>query len=522
MIRPTLALLLLAAGCGEEAAVAPVLSDECHAPADCLADQVCEAGVCVADRPNQITVSLQVRPPATTGYLRQQFQGIHLLEGRRIPDLLLTSPVSLSGRLRVSIDDNPLANSVPGRVLLKRRDSIPGTSVRFDAAAADGQGYELPVVPGRYDLSVFPDNEVFPPYREEDFEVRQDTVRDIFLPKLSDYRRLAGRVVVEEADAGGLAGIRVIALSPDATLLSTEDTTDAEGHFDVSLPPVDGVWTLRLSPTDLNPLVPSVDFPDIGVPEDGELGDIVLGAGGDQAALACLRILGNGNPLPGTTVELASEQGHGVFTASVTTDEETDRLRVALMPGAYTVRIVPPIDSDFAVTRLTDVAVDGSVDEGCTDLGDVHVEAKRAFEGVLMQPGDAPAPDVTIEALLTGNGDVKGLRRRVVATTHKDGRFVLRVDPGLHDLTFIPPEHSGLPRWTERSVEIRKDTLRAETLRLKDPDLISGVVRSPDGYPLADASVEVYLVPEDGTDALLIGLGSTDADGRYTIVLPNP
>ena len=518
-----LALAALATACGDgQGPLVPGADWECTARSDCLDGQVCEAGVCIADRPNPMTVSLQVRPPAPSGLLKQQFQRIDLLEGRRLPDLLLARPVTLTGLVRVAVSDNPLARSVPGRVLLSRRSVIPGTSVRFDALAEDGAGYEVRVVPGSYDLSVFPDNEEFPPFREDGFEVRQETVRDVFLPEWRDYGRLAGRVVVREGDGRGVPGIRVIALSADATRLSTEDVTADDGRFTLTLPPVEDAWTVRLAPTDLNPLFPTVDLPDVEIPQDGELGDLALGAGDDPPVEACLRVIGDGGPLAGTTVELESEQGNGVLARTATTDEKTEVLRIALLPGSYALRTVPPIDSDFAVTRLADVRVGPADGAGCQDLGDVHLELKRSYEGVLFQAGDMPAPDVTLEALLTGNGDVKGLHRRVLATTHQDGRFLLRVDPGLHDLTFIPPDRSGLPRWTEHGVEIRKNTERAETLHLKDPDLIRGVVRSPDGYPLPDATVDVYLLAPDGADATLIGLGTTDVDGGYAIVLPNP
>jgi len=261
--------------------------------------------------------------------------------------------------------------------------------------------------------------------------------------------------------------------------------------------------------------------PDLLLTEDGEVGDLALGAGTEAAAAVCARVLGAGDALPGTLVEFSADVGEGRFVTTFTTDAAPEPLRVTLLAGSYTVRLVPPIDSDFAVTHRSGLDVE-PVEEGCEDLGDLAAERKRSFEGLLVQPGNEPAADVTVEAVLTGNGDVKGLHRRVAATTHDDGRFLLRVDPGYHDLTFIPPDHSGLPRWTERGVEIRSDTSGAETVRLKDPDLITGLVRAPDNKTLSDATVEVYDVSGEPADATLIGLGTTDPTGRYTIVLPNP
>ncbi len=519
-LAPLLAAAALSA-CGDEALEMAAGAYECVVDTACLPGQVCEEGVCVADRPNALTVSLQVRPPATSGLRQQQFQGIALREGRLLPDLLLARPVTLSGRVRMPVQDNPLVNSVPGRVVLRRQDAISGTTVRFETAAEDGKGYELSVVPGRYDLSVFPDNEAIPPFQETGFEVRQDTIRDVYLPDWSDYGRLTGRVVVREGDEQGVPGIRVRAFSADVSQLSTVDITDADGRFEVVVPPVDDVWTLRLQPSDLSPLYPTVDVPDLLLTEDGEVGDLALGAGTEAAAAVCARVLGAGDALPGTLVEFSADVGEGRFVTTFTTDAAPEPLRVTLLAGSYTVRLVPPIDSDFAVTHRSGLDVE-PVEEGCEDLGDLAAERKRSFEGLLVQPGNEPAADVTVEAVLTGNGDVKGLHRRVAATTHDDGRFLLRVDPGYHDLTFIPPDHSGLPRWTERGVEIRSDTSGAETVRLKDPDLITGLVRAPDNKTLSDATVEVYDVSGEPADATLIGLGTTDPTGRYTIVLPNP
>ena len=87
-------------------------------------------------------------------------------------------------------------------------------------------------------------------------------------------------------------------------------------------------------------------------------------------------------------------------------------------------------------------------------------------------------------------------------------------------MTVIPPDGSFLPRWIWRSQEVRAATTK--DYPLKDADVITGVLRGPDNKPMPDATVEVFFPQGEDEDAWLIGIGTTDQTGRYTIVLPNP
>ncbi len=521
-ILSQLLMFAVLAGCGDQAAgTAPVPPPPlCYSDSDCsLSNYVCRETVCVFDSPNEVTVSLHVRPPADSGLRDEQFDDIKLSESRRLPDLILSAPATLRGFIKVR--NNPLATSIPARVSLLKRGSIPGTRQRIEADAADGAGYEMSLLPGLYDISVFPENKRFPPFKEEDFRVKGDTVRDVVLPAPEEYLRVTGRVVGEPGDATGIADMRVQAFTPLRDRLSTPAVTDLEGRFELLLPPTSAVYSIHVSPTEADPLRPSVTQDGVLVEDDLELTDLALGA----AELIPMQIegvisgTGAATDVGGAQIEAKADVGNGVFQWTATTDE-TGQYSASVLPGQYTVRIVPPSDqSELAVTHTQLAVAPRSAEDGAA-TANLEIRRRVALAGVVQDASGNGRQGIVIEALLTGNGDVKGLVRKETATTGPGGAYSLTLDPGLHDLTVIPPDASGLPRWVWRAQEVRET--KTIDYRVKDADVITGVLRSPDDKPLPDATVEVFLPQEDGGDAWVIGVGMTDATGRYTIVLPNP
>ena len=436
-MRRALPLLLLAlAGPGCESAPAETGYEPpppaCASDAECTtANYVCREGVCVINEPNPVTVSLHVRPLAESGLRDQQFHEIALADGRRLPDLILSEPVALRGLIKVR--GNPLATSIPARVSLLKRGAIAGTRQRIEADAADGAGYEMSLLPGLYDIAVFPENKRFPPFKEEAFRIKSDTVRDVVLPAQDEYLRVTGRVVGREGDATGIADMRVQAFTPQRDRLSTPAVTDLEGRFELLLPPTSAVYSVGVSPTEADPLRPSVTRDNVLVEGDLELPDIALGPE-DLVPVQVEGIItgqGAATAVGGASVEFRADVGNGVFRWATVSDDD-GRYSARILPGEYSLRIVPPSDLDqLAVTHLeqtVEPSADGGDPEQTARVVDLEIDQRVPLTGVVRDAQQAPQADIEIEAVLTGNGDVEGLRRRVTTRSGPDGGFSLLLD----------------------------------------------------------------------------------------------
>jgi len=501
-------------------------ASNCLSVEDCAAGQICEQGLCtVPDAPAEL-VSLRITPPESASVLPQQRLDIPLEAGRRLPDVVLSPTATLSGTVRTEAEvDGP---SIAARISATAQGTLPGITLRRQTAAAHGSGFTLGLVAGLvYDLTVDPEGEALPVLREADLKVEADGEWHARLPRAEAYRRLRGRVVVEEeveddgasgkggeTGVAGVPGIQARAVGLEHGLLSTVAVTDSDGAFEVLLPPGGGEgYALHLVPTDANPHYPRVTLEDIHPNTQPDIGDITLGGGGEAVTVAGELTNGDGGSAgAGAQIEFAAPIGQGLYETTARADPD-GHFKVDLLPGDYSVRVVPDMDGTDAVTRWScSVAVD------TPRLDPFVLQPKTELSGRILDPsGDAPVAGVVVEALLVGNGDVEGLYRAIGTLSEPDGSFRLALDPGSHDLTLIPPPHLGMPRRLEHGMALHETT--RQEFQLRDPSVVHGVLLLPSGVPAVGFRVGVYTVADGRAD--LIGEGETSEDGSYRIVLPS-
>ncbi len=120
-----------------------------------------------------------------------------------------------------------------------------------------------------------------------------------------------------------------------------------------------------------------------------------------------------------------------------------------------------------------------------------------------------------------------GVSRTFETISDPEGNFELKVDPGLYDLTFIPPPASGLPRLLHEDIIITdqdEEMTRASTT-LPRPKVIQGNVFNHGGNPMCGVTVDVYR--SDETEATLIGQAMSyiddegKCDGAFSMVVPS-
>lgn len=483
---------------------------------ECAQGQICDQGLCSVAGAPSVVLAMHFSPPEGSGILPQQRLQVEVQRGRQVPDIQLQPTVIVSGTVR-SAGPQP-GGSMAASVVASPRAAIPGTSLRRETMAAQGSGFALSLVANtEYQAVVAPERSDLPPVVFELPSLTTHSDHHFELP--AHYRRLTGRVVVTPSEDAaypepGIAGLRVQAFSESSrSARSTLGLTDEDGAFELLLPPGSERCTLRISPTPESPYYPTVEWTGLDVSARLGLGELALGAGGGRPiTVAGLLQTPEGDALGDVAVvTFRAELGNGRFETEVRSDPSGE-FKVDLLPGDYSVQIVPPINGPHALT-----VVQREVAEGRQMLGAIPLRSKSLLQGRVLGPAAEPVAGVAVEALLVGNGDTEGLYRSLQTLSATDGSFALELDPGQHDFTLIPPRYTGMPRALERNLPL-DEAGAARDFVLREPSVIHGVLRQPGGTPAPDVQVQVFALTEQGAD--LVGEGKSDSEGSYVIVLP--
>ncbi|GIG21625.1 hypothetical protein Cch01nite_23490 [Cellulomonas chitinilytica] len=303
-------------------------------------------------------------------------------------------------------------------------------------------------------------------------------------------------------------------------------TTDAAGHYTVpNLNP--GSYAVTFTPPSGSPLLGET-YDDTGSwnPTRVTVGaadvtgiDAVL----DRAATIAGRVVdADGNPVPGVSVQLSS----AAFVYSfATTGADGTYSAGRLRPGDWRISFTAPYGSAWVSelyddARTADTQTVVTLAPGAsTTLHDAVLARGGTISGRVLAPDGTPRAGIEVFAS-TGTGDGGG------ATTGADGGYTIT---GLPDGDYTVNAQSdwganlvglfypGTTRWDDAEVVHVAD---ASTAQLDDLTLIagatvSGIVRGPDGAPLAGAFVEAR--SEDGGNGVY-----SEADGSFDINLLPP
>ena len=180
---------------------------------------------------------------------------------------------------------------------------------------------------------------------------------------------------------------------------------------------------------------------------------------------------------------------------------------VSIEPGDYRVTVNPPPEVDLAPARLAHVSLPTS------DTLDFVLVAAMHLDGVVSAPAGEPVAGARLEFDRVDTGE------RIPASRHfsgADGAFRAGVAPGIYKVLIEPPRGSHLAAARSRAVDLTHD--QALGITLPAGMLVSGIVRSRDGQPLALANWSAW----DETTQLSVPTtqDKTDYDGQYSFAVP--
>jgi hypothetical protein len=207
-------------------------------------------------------------------------------------------------------------------------------------------------------------------------------------------------------------------------------------------------------------------------------------------------------------------------------------VRVALVPGTYSVSIVPNESEPGVAAFIGEWTIAQNL--GGTGKG-FELTAKTTVAGTIQNRlgedlGAAPmlfGPRQTLVANYFSQAfQVDGqVTRFATTTTGLLGDFEATLDPGTVDVAVQMPADSGFPWLVLPSLVVPPAAQTAavdlKTLEMPSPVLVQGVVRDADGNPVSLSLVEAY-VPGAEVGAPLIQVGSSATDGSGAFILPLP
>ena len=248
----------------------------------------------------------------------------------------------------------------------------------------------------------------------------------------------------------------------------------------------------------------------------------------------------NGDLLPSQLVIRSSELLGGQLsgTASFKTSVETDadgKFELSLLPGKYDVIALPA--NDAYATTIDELTILSGEDQGGKTI---EVQFKKTLVGSASTAGGQQAFGVPVTFTPTSPeastylkselATVGSVSTNASAVTDGDGAFDVALDPGDYNLSLQPAPTSFLP-WAVLSrlnvPAVESQSIPSLDVTMSSPVVMSGTVVDPEGSPIADARIRVWLAPadpdpDDETQPSVLQIAETvsDGSGRYTLLLP--
>lgn len=545
-------------GCGGADAEAGARDpNACMVDDDCPATLRCQFGVCSSTESRSVLVSIEIAPPAFRPELvRTQLTDIDVTLGSTLPVARLEPPIRLSGAIAY---DDAAGAAVSATVRFRGVSGIPGESYSANArTASGGSDFEIELPPGLYDVTIIDDRIDAGRVIRKGVRVAADAPRarpcddggicqneSFVVPAPESYVRIRGRLERETPIVTAVSGARIDAVSVDGRFESTHDVTDAEGVFDLFVPPDSGEVLLRMRP-ELDERIPRMEFPAIAVPGmRGDVTEVAIRFGPWPDPVEFPLVLpwvpdaaADEDPYSTPVVVLAqaelplSVEVNGVSAEASARYEH--RVEPDAVDGSGTFVVAVP----RAQTTVTALALDGAHDpavttvDGATLVGSDLAPAPLALETV---PRSTVVGSVYSEAtgVAVGGALVRATLLRLasvdVATlgapsglldaateSSGDGSYDLRLLDGTYRFDVEPSDDSVTARLLLDGVEVAGGG-RVD-LELADAGVVLGLVVDPAGEPVPGCQVQAWSSADTGS--VLLWEGVTDADGTYRLLLP--
>lgn len=281
--------------------------------------------------------------------------------------------------------------------------------------------------------------------------------------------------------------------------------TDAQGWYNLRVQPGAG-YTIVADGRE-GGLDPSLRSEEIAVDENGLTVPFTY-APFTQTAFHGRIVDPSGNGLANavailTSSVLADYREGASYTATVETSDNGN-FTTLLVPGTYTMEVLPPSGSELSSARSTDLVVGSDLFE----LGTLELPGLHAVSGFVADPNGNPVPGAVVTAEEVG---FEG--RSWSAVTGSDGSYTIRLPQNPIDWTLTPPSDRSDIALTRIGGDQADPT--TPVLPFESGVVVSGRV----AFAADDGDRPVGLAVVEARDNLgrRWGLALTDADGAFSM-----
>jgi len=502
-----------------------VTAEGCATARQCSSGDVCFLGECRAPAANLSVVRADVRPP-----LGSQFgwKGAELdLRNSVLNDFTLAAPLSIGpstpstrGTVTQAQDSGGPAIPVAGAtVTFSDHAQLIPDRIEQIVSVTDATGnYNARVPQGTWDVQLQPPAPL-PPLRFGTLDTASP-MTTYLIPATSALPRLDGRLTFADAGTPPVVGASVTAVDPQGTPLSASSSSQADGGYSLYLTPNASQLSLQIGPpTDADagvasglpdpfPTYPAVAYaPTVSLPLP------------DVATLSGRVVDVNGTPIPGARVYARSSNMGWTLSRSVAADA-TGAYSISLRLGTYLVQAAPSTDANApALSSVQSVAIPAPP-------LDLVCPFKVTRIGSVLGPDGKPVgANYQIAATRLSDGLVTA-RTADTVLTDLAGGYSVTADAGRWRFEVIPPASSPLPRKIVQ-VDLDGSVLGPSSLpaiQISSPLQVVGTVKGGASgaiaLPIQDVIVSFFSLDSTGSSVFL-GSARTDAQGRYTAILPD-
>ena len=431
-------------------------------------------------------------------FVPQTFQ-VSSLDGA-LQEFHLEPTVRIEGTVSY-FDITPTYATLPGdqasaaglQVALEQWNSIQSAN----AVVGESGEFGLQVAPGAYDL-LFQSTSPTMPSRRLSLQVEGDDSIDT---DLGYGLPVWGRVL--RPDGSPLAGAFVQAFDAQG-LPSGMAQTDESGAYTVRVDP--GTYQVVCYGTDSG-RVPVLRSEPLTLTETGAEANFQY-ANLTYSAVA-LRLEGSsGDGIDNAIVRFQALSLEGYAdTASLTLEDSSSsgNVNVLLLPGEYTVEVLPHADSPYSGYSTT-----VSVDDSFVEMPETVLADLTDTTGVVTDPDGSPVPGALVVAMETASGG-----RSWSTTTNDAGQFVLALPNTAMEFLLTPPaDRRDLPM----TYTYGPDLGETPVLTFVAGFQTEGVVL----YPDADGELqpaEYAVVDVIGGSGRRIGSALTNSEGEFSLSL---
>ena len=485
----------------------------CSSSRQCDQNAVCFLGECRPHSASLSVVTAEIQPPNTSAFGTLQVGGIDLQQ-KAVQDFKLVQPLAAAGTVVQLLDANAGTAPVPDAVvtLTQHAPPVPDRAQLVVSHTDPGGAWTAKVPQGTWDVLVQPSSPL-PPYRPGVAFDTSAPAGDFALPSVGSLARVQN-VLLVAADGGPVPGADVTAVDTSEKPLSTPAVTQADGGFSLQLPPgtVSTSYFLQVGPppdADGGTPLPSYDLLPPAQPVQIDLPPV--------ATMQGQVVDSTGAPVAAARV-YARHDGPNWTLARSTAADANGMYSLALREGSYTVEAAPPATVDApAISQQVQVTLPSAA-----AVNFVCPPRLQAFGLITRADGTPVGSNFQITATRLTDGLIT-TRSAFTTPTGTDGVWKMTADPGTYRIEVVPTADSGLPR---KIVQIplpatgnAGQLYQMTTIPLSPPLLVGGTVTG-NSQPVVNATVSFFALDAAG-HGVLLGTAPTDANGHYTVVLPD-